>query len=309
MDTLAYIAQRVDAPDTPDDQQLQDQASMKALSKATLALGSWYAQWDARLENWASLAGHSYRPDIARIMKLSVELETTEGQMPYARDLLTGALASTGDDAHNPGALVKSCTGACPGDEALRIVDQLLLMDKALLAEYKQQDAECRKAEEGTLEGTWISEGHRELLLGKITFDRCYLAQLIARLYGDTQLTEVSHTMQSFLIALDWRTGELGKFKTEKAASELYNRLKKIVHHSYLSSDKELDPYREYTKGPSPTKVDVLAYTGPKRIAKAVDLAYHTLVSYWCAPRAAFGTRDHRGSGASRPSRTGSRAR
>jgi hypothetical protein len=304
MDTIEYMNKYMDAPDTPEGRQLQE--NIKALEKAKIILGSWYEQWDARLEKWSYLAGQRGRPDIARIMKLSADLKTSDGQMPYARDHLTGALAYTGDDAYNHAALVKPCTGPCPGTEALAIVDQLLAMDKALLAEYKLQDDYLRKVENDEVPNVWINDGDRESILGSITFDRCYLAQLIARLYGDTRFAEVSHTMQSFLIALSWRTGVLEKTKTEEAAQDLYTRLKRIVHRKYFSGEKGLDVYRAYTKGPSPTNVDVYAYSGPNRITKAVDLAYRALVNYWSsAARVAFGARE-RAPGSGRPSRPGS---
>jgi hypothetical protein len=294
----------MDAPDTPEGRQLQE--NIEALKNAKIILGSWYEQWDAMLEKWSFLAGQLGRPDIARIVKLSADLKTSDGQMPYARDHMTGALAYAGDDAYNPAALVKPCTGSCPGTEALAIVDQLLAMDKALLAEYKLQDDYLRNVENGELPKTSIYKGDREYVLGLITLDRCSLAQLIARLYGDTRLAEVSHSMQWFLIALSWRTGVLEKTKTEEAAQDLYTRLKKIVHHKYLLGEKGLDVYREYTKGSSPTKVDVYAYSGPNRITKAVDLAYRALVNYWSsAARVAFGARE-RAPGSGRPSRPGS---
>jgi hypothetical protein len=179
-------------------------------------------------------------------------------------------------------------------------------MDKALLAEYKRQDDYLRKVENGEVPKTSIYEGDREYVLGLITLDRCSLAQLIARIYGDTRFAEVSHSMQWFLIALSWRTGVLEKTKTEEAAQDLYTRLKKIVHHKYLLGEKGLDVYRVYTKGSSPTNVDVYAYSGPNRITKAVDLAYRALVSYWSsAARVAFGARE-RAPGSGRPSRPGS---
>jgi hypothetical protein len=278
-----------EAPETTEGAELQ--RNVRALDDALLVLSSWYEKWDAMIENWAWLDRErnkgaritqaneqASRPDIARIMKLSHEIKTKDGQMPYARDHVTGALAYAGHEAHNPAALAKPCTGACPGTEALGIIDQLLSMDKALLAEYKRRDEELTKAESD--ENTWINEGDRERVLGKITFERCNLAQLIARLYGDTRYAEVSSTMQSFLIKLHWRKGELERAKTAEAANELYTSLKRIVGHSWLSGDKALDRYRQYTEAKSPTKVDILAYNGNDRITKAVDIAYRALLTH-----------------------------
>jgi hypothetical protein len=187
-------------------------------SDATDDLKLWLDKFSLKLGTWP--AGLHERLKFIDIDEILNEADASDrGTMPYEADAITGALT--------PGHALKA--GIVPGTVAKKTtVTDLLAKDSALIKKYDETIA--------------LAPGNERELLHEIVINRCYVAHLIARLYGDAtyrmQASIVHPHLINVRIALDRLQRINGMGKAARATNAELIKSQTEYLHSALGTAK-----------------------------------------------------------------------